>query len=219
MLGLGRHHLSALGRTEETKPLVGTFQPVYDNLLSAVGTHAEADAVFRDAGVGVLFAEELLEHAIREVSLRAHAIDDNAITGPAYKALFPDGLDVVLRPVGASQAEVAVALRGRLETQPAAAMVKAQSMDDLDKSLVVFKTSLDARAAAETRLSQARNAESGARERFIAAYDSNIGAIRQLFPRNRKRQDLFFDTVTAKRTSNSGGNTPPAPTPTDDKPK
>jgi len=38
------------------------------------------------------------------------------------------------------------------------------------------------------QLSQARAAEFGARERFVKAYDSNLGAIRRLFPRDRDQQ-------------------------------
>jgi hypothetical protein len=65
-----------------------------------------------------------------------------------------------------------VALRERLNTQPAAAKVKAQVMDDFDKSLAAFKSALDAREAGDTEVSQARATESGARERFVSAYDS-----------------------------------------------
>jgi hypothetical protein len=219
MLELGGYHLSALKRTEETKVLIGSFQPAQDNLRNAVMGLAEAETVWKEAAVGVIFTEDALEHAIRDVALRAHAEDNNATTGAAYRALFADGLEAVLRPAGASQAEVALALRGRLDTQPAAAKVKAQVMDTLDTSIAAFKVALDERVSADGKVKQARDTEAGARERFIAAYDSNMGAIRQMFPRNRKRQDMFFDTISSKRSSsnNSAGNTPPIPTPADNK--
>jgi hypothetical protein len=38
----------------------------------------------------------------------------------------------------------------------------------------------------------------GARKRFVPAYDSNIGAIRQMFPRDRAQQDLHFGIVDPK---------------------
>ena len=63
-------------------------------------------------------------------------------------------------------------------------------------------------------MSQARATKSGARERFVSAYDSNIGAIRQLFPRDRAQQDLHFDEIATSHASNNGGGgepTPPAP--------
>ncbi len=81
------------------------------------------------------FSEHALERTIRQVALLAHATDNSATGGPAFKALFPDGLDAELRPIGPSQVASAVALRERLDTQPAAAKVKAQVMDDFDKAL------------------------------------------------------------------------------------
>ena len=163
--------------------------------------------------VGVRFAENAMEKVIRQVALQAHGSDNNATGGPAFKALFPNGLDAELRPIGPSQVAAAVALRERLNTQPAAAKVKAQVMDDFGKALAVFKAAIDARQAGDTKVSQARATESGARERFVFAYDSNIGAIRQLFPRDRAQQDLHFDEIATSHASNNGGGgdmpTPP----------
>ena len=164
-------------------------------------------------------SENALERAIRQVALLAHAADNSATGGPAFKALFPSGLDAELRPIGPSQVTSAVALRERLDTQPAAAKVKAQVMDDFDKALAVFRLAIDNRQAGDTKVHQARATESGARERFFSAYDSNIGAIRQLFPRDRGQQDLHFDDIAPSHASDSGGggDTPTPPTPTTDK--
>ena len=49
-----------------------------------------------------------------------------------------------------------MALRERLDTQPAAAQVKAQTMDDFDKALSVLKSAIDARQAGDCKVSQAR---------------------------------------------------------------
>ena len=66
--------------------------------------------------------------------------------------------------------------------------------------------------AGETKVSQARAIESGARERFVSAYDSNIGAIRQLFPRDRAQQDLHFDEVSSSHVpAGDGGRDSPTP--------
>ena len=107
---------------------------------------------------------------------------------PSHRATT---LDAELRLIGPAQ----VASAERLNTQPAAAKVKAQALDDFDKALAAFKLAVDARQAGDTKVSQARATESGARERFVSAYDSNIGAIRQLFPRDRAQQDLHFDEI------------------------
>jgi hypothetical protein len=44
------------------------------------------------------------------------AADNNATSGPAFKALFPNGLDAELRPIGASQVTASITLRERLRT-------------------------------------------------------------------------------------------------------
>jgi hypothetical protein len=73
---------------------------------------------------------------------------------------------------------------------------------------------------AEQALGAARAVEDGARETFVSSYGSNAGAIRQMFPSNRERQDLFFDRIrTGHGASNDDADTPdPAGTsPTGDK--
>jgi hypothetical protein len=169
----------------------------------------EAEKAMTDLRVAVSFSEKAIERAIRDVALLAHRADNNATSGPAFKALFPNGLDAELRPIGPSQVAAAVALRERLNTQPAAASFKAQAMEAFDKSLVTFKSDLEARQAGEAKVSEARATELGARQRFVSAYDSNIGAIRQLFPRDRATQDLHFDTISRSHGSKSDDKTKP----------
>jgi hypothetical protein len=206
--------LTALNQTEETKPLISAFQPAHEDLQAAAAARGVAEKAMGAPRVVMRFTEKALERVIREIALSAHTVDNNATSGPAFKALFPNGLDAELSPLGAAQLVAAVNLRARLDSQPAAAKVKAQVMDKLDQALSVFKSAVDARQDAESKLTQARAAESGARERFVKAYDSNIGAIRQLFPRDRDQQDLYFDEAPTRRSSSDdkGGNAPTPPT-------
>jgi hypothetical protein len=219
MLDLGRYHLAALAQSEGTKALASAFEPIHSGLQTAAEARVQAEKAMTVLRVGVRFAEDGLERAIRQVALLAHTVDNNATTGPAYKALFPDGLDAEVRPIGASQVDVAVALRARMDSQPAAAPVKAQATENLDKALAAFRSALAARTAGETQVSQARAAEMGARERFVSAYDANMGAIRQLFPRERAQQNLYFDELGSSRAPAEDDSTPPpspAPAPGSD---
>jgi hypothetical protein len=193
LLALGRYHLAALARAEQTQRLADGFRPAQDQLKAAAMTRAQAEEDMTDVRVGARFAEDAVETAIRLMGLQAHSVDQNNATGPAYKALFPEGMDTVLRPIGASQVEAALTLRGRLDTQPSAAKVKAQIMDDFDKALAGLRAALAKRADGEEKVRLTRAAEMGARESFASAYDSNIGALRQMFPRNQSRQNLYFD--------------------------
>ena len=109
--------------------MASAFQPAQDELQTAATARVEAEKAMTNPRVAVRFSENALERAIRQVALLAHGADNNATSGPAFKTLFPDGLDAELRPIGSSQVAAAVALRERLDTQPAAAKVKAQVMD------------------------------------------------------------------------------------------
>jgi hypothetical protein len=54
-----------------------------------------------------------------------------------------------------------------------------------------------------------------ARERFVSAYDNNIGAIRQMFPRDRAQKHRNKGKIATSHASNNGGGgdapTPPTP--------
>jgi hypothetical protein len=101
---------------------------------------------------------------------------------------------------------VSTALRDRLNSQPAAAAVKAQALQQLDDALAGLDTAIEAKREAERTLVTARAAEDGARATFVSGYDSNAGAIRQMFPRNRVRQDLHFDQFRTEQGGDNGGN-------------
>lgn len=67
----------------------------------------------------------------------------------------------------------------------------------------------------EQALGIARANEDGARETFVSSYDSNAGAIRQMFPRNRARQNLYFDQFRGGASaSEDSGEPEAAPGPT-----
>ncbi len=203
LLGLGRSHVAALGCREETKLLASAFQPKHDALEAAAATRLQAEKDLTSPRVLLRFAEKSIELAIRQVALLAHATDGNSTSGPAFKALFPNGLNAELNPMAAGQATTAAALRERLNTHPDAVAIKGQILPALEKEMAAFNAALASRDAAEAKLNQARIAEKSARAAFVAAYDSNAGAIRQMFPRSREQQDLFFDEF--RSGSRSGG--------------
>ncbi|HEY5281738.1 MAG TPA: hypothetical protein VIM14_03015 [Polyangia bacterium] len=82
-------------------------------------------------------ADEVEQVVAVEAGGGVGAVED---AGGELALLFPNGLDAELRPIGPSQAAAAVALRERLNSQPAEAKVKAQAMDDFDKALATFKS-------------------------------------------------------------------------------
>ncbi len=211
LLDLGRYHLAALAQREEAKGLIAAFQPAHEALAMAKAAREQAEEAMVGPRVAARFAEAELERVIRQLSLAAHVADNNADSGPVYKALFPKGLDAELRPAGTTQVTVSQSLRARLDTQPTAAPMKASSLAELDKAIALLKQALEARTTAEGTLSLARAVEGGARARFVSAYDSNAGAIRQMFPRSRAMQDLHFDDFRTRPAAASEGEPPAQP--------
>ena len=198
---LGHYHVACIMQAEETRPL----EPVFSPVLQALDASATATVNARMAMIGpqvqVAFAEASLEQTLRGVSLRAQQLDNKADGGPAKTAVFPDGLMPVLTPRGDAQIAAAGAVRDRVTTQPAAAPLRAEALPLIDAGVEALRVALAARAAAQQAFAAAFAAELGAREAFLSAYSSDAGAIRQLFPRDRARQELFFDSpVNTRRT-------------------
>ncbi|MBI5478700.1 MAG: hypothetical protein HY906_07595 [Deltaproteobacteria bacterium] len=125
--------------------------------------------------------------------------------------MFPDGLEPEVRPRGAAQVKAARGVRDRLAHQPAAATLREEFAPKLDAAIADLTAKLDARKAAGEVLGLARARENGAQETWVSAYDSNAGAMRTLFPRQRARQDLYFDQFRARppEPDEEGPVTPP----------
>jgi hypothetical protein len=201
LLGLGRFHLAAIEQTPETQPLAAGFQSVYDALLTAKQARENADVALALPRVALTFAEWALEQVLRELAYTAHGADHSTAGGSVFAALFPKNLDAEIRPRGAAQLASAKAVSERLVNQPAAAGLRETFSQRLVTAINDFSSKLTARDRALESLGLARAKEEGAKETFVAAYDSNAGAIRALFPRNRPRQDLYFDVFRARVTA------------------
>lgn len=213
LLKVGKYHLAALGRNEETTGLATAFRPAVDGLAAAKRAREQAEDALIEPRAAVRFTEDALEVVLRDIAAEARSFDRKAGGDLVFKALFPNGVDAEVRPRGPAQLTVSTALRGRLDTQPSAAAVKALFLTALDAAMAGLGAALDARRKAEDALGSARAVEDGARETFVSSYDSNAGAIRQMFPRNRVRQDLYFDQLRAAGASADEPVEPPAPQP------
>jgi hypothetical protein len=158
--------------------------------------------------VAVRFGEWSLEQLLRGVSLGCQAVDNVVRGGPAQRAVFPSGLDAELRPRGAAQLAAARAVLQRLRSQPAAAAVATEHGARLEAGIADFDARVAARKVAGETLGLARAHEDGAREQWVAAYDSNAGALRTRFPRQKARQDLYFDVVRTRHAGDDGDEDP-----------
>jgi hypothetical protein len=213
LLRVGRYHLAALGRSAETKGLADAFRPTFDALAVAKAAREQAEDALVVPRAEARFAEAGLEVVLRDLAAQAHVTDRQMGGDLVFRAIFPNTVDAEVRPRGPAQLTAATALRVRLDKQPAAAPVKAQWLPKLDEALARLAAALEARRTAEQAVGLARAVEDGARETFVSSYDSNAGAIRQMFPRNRVRQDLYFDPFRGGPDATEEETAEPAPTP------
>lgn len=213
LLKAGKYHLAAVSQSEETQGLAIAFSPAVDELVAALAKREQAEDALVAPRVAARFAESRLELILREIASQARSSDRKAGGDFAFRAIFPNGLDAEVRPRGAGQLSASMLLRERLSSQPAAATVKAQWLKELDATMAALGSALEARRMAEQALGIARAAEDAARETFVSSYDSNAGAIRQMFPRNRERQDMYFDRVRTSQRSGDDDSSGPDPTP------
>lgn len=213
LLRIGKFHLFALGRGPETQGLATAFKLAHDALTVAHAAREQAEDALVEPRANVRFVEAELEMVLRDVADEAHRQDRRTSGEQAFKAIFPDGLDPEVRPRGTGQLAVATALRSRLDLQPAAAVVKGLKLKDLDAAIAALASALEARRMAEQALGLARANEDGARETFVSSYDGNAGAIRQLFPRNRARQNLYFDQIRVEQPADDDQQEPAVPGP------
>ena len=214
LIALGRFHLAALAQSPETEVLAPGFGTAQDGLVQARRAREEAEAALVAPRVALCFSEWSLEQVRRGLALAAHAADNQSVSGPAFRSVFPSGLDAEIRPRGAAQVTAARAVLERLRSQPAAAAIRAEHEPRLEAGVTACAAKVEARRQAGEALGIARAREDGARETWVAAYDSNAGAIRTLFPRNRARQDLYFDTFRTRDVAVEDDGPAPAPAPT-----
>lgn len=135
-----------------------------------------------------LFADEVVRSVKR-------AADD---AGPASSAaVFPGGVTPIVKPFGRSEVTQLRALEGRL----AAVSGWAGSAEQHARVTAVrrlYETALTNRENGMIAAADARALRDSAKEDFLDGYAEVAAGIQQLFPRDRKRQDVFFEVVRSR---------------------
>jgi hypothetical protein len=114
------------------------------------------------------------------------------------EAIFPNGMTPIIRPVGQTQVEALRGLEGRI------AAVSRWSEWEANLARVVgvrteYETALTQRKEAMIAAAAKRAVRNAAKGDFLDLFASIAGAVREVFPRDRKRQDVFFDVLRTAR--------------------
>ncbi|AKF06712.1 hypothetical protein [Sandaracinus amylolyticus] len=180
------------------------FQPAPE-----VRAHLESLATTVSASLATLVASQRAYEAailalveprgrVRLVDVRADEIVKSvqracADAGVA-SSVFPEGVTPIVKPVGPSEVAALVVLSARIAATSSWAERDVQRAR-IDAIQADYQAALDARAAARVATVQARALRDDAKESFLDVYAAVAGQIKAAFPRDRARQEAFFDRI------------------------
>ena len=202
LLLLAYAHLAALTHTASLSDLHVAFAPHAEELQAHLDLRVVSERVLLPIRVAVRFHERDVERCLRVLGAGAYALDGKR-GGPVHSALFPDGMEAETRPKAQGQVEAARRVLNRLNTASLAEGLRALHAGPIGESATVLETTLASRKTAASAMGVAMAAEFSSRDDLVRAYDSNAGAIRQRFPKDRETQDLYFDAFSTRRSAGS----------------
>lgn len=145
--------------------------------------------------VRVRFTDHSADAAVRATQRAAEAADAGK-GGKIAGVVFPGGVTPVVRPVGRTQVAEMVNLEGRLDAAKAiwseADAEKAKIFAEREK----YEAALGARRNGMQAVADLRAKRDLAKEDFLDVYATCAARVKAEFPRDRKKQDLFFDKIT-----------------------
>jgi hypothetical protein len=199
-LALGTYTSQMMGQfstNSEVTLLAAKLVAARDALATAERNYAAAEADMLSARVGVMFANHVADEGIKQ-SQRAAELAEGEARGPLVTHLFPMGTNAIVRLIGSTQVkemrELEARFDGLLSQWPEAQIEK----DKISWLRERYELAVTVRMNAAQALNDARSLRDLAKEDFLDVYAEIANRIRAIFPRNRKKQDLFFDAVTER---------------------
>lgn len=184
------YHLASIAASPETADLVPDAQTAVDNLSTRVRTREDAERAERRAQALLVRKDSDIDDATRKTELAVLAASGKNREHPGYRACFAKGLSALVALRGQKQADATKQLGSALADYfPDIAAQHAAELTRLADEAVAAET-----AVREAQLARgtARNAEEIARSELVQQLHKNRGALRVLFPRNRRKVASFF---------------------------
>lgn len=164
-------------------------------LLAAQGTYRGAVVALVPHRVNVKLTDLRSAEVVQSVKRAAEE------AGAAIaEAVFPGGVTPIIKGYGASEVAALRTLEGR--------MAAAASWTDREAQLArivevreLYEKALKDRADAMIEAAGKRAIRNAVKEDFLDAFATVAAAVKGEFTRDRKRQDVFFDRVSARKAS------------------
>ena len=171
-----------------------TLKAAREALATTQNAYAEAISEIVHARAEVRFADYVADKGVRS-AVRAAEEADGHKGGKLVSMLAPQGITPIIKPIGATQVKEMHDLEGRLEAAAGAwdgAMAARAEITSLRKN---YEAALEQRRVAGQKASNARAARDAAKEDFLDMYAEVAARVKAEFPRDRRMQDLFFESV------------------------
>lgn len=202
---------------ETTPEQTARLESLADTVAAATAMLVEAQNAYRAAVLRLV----PLRLMVRLVDLRSdeHVRNLKRATDTAGKEIsavvFPKGVTPIVRPVGRTQVDALRAVEGRL-----AAAAKWQARDtELPRLVAVreqYEAALTSRKEAMVATAALRAQRDAVKEDFLDAFAAVAGAVREVFPRDQRRQDVFFDALRSRSSADPEEPDEPVDPPIDD---
>lgn len=185
--------------------LAGTLSGARQALTAAQLAYAEAVSEIVHARAEVRFADYSADRGVRSLMRNAEDTDGHR-NGKIATALFPQGVTPVIKPVGATQVDAMRVLEGRLDAAKGAWDKAIAMKTEITTLRTQYEAALEQRKTAAQKASDARAARDAAKEDFLDVYAEVAARVKAEHPRDRRMQDLFFDTVSSDDSPVEEGN-------------
>lgn len=198
LLGYSLYHVAALKADPEASHLTAALEPIVSTVRSAFAARTASEQAELEVLARYSRADFDLDEACRicELEVLAAAGKDRAQAN--YRAAFPKGLSALVAERGRSQADKVRSLVAELKKRlPDVAERHATKLEALAAGMIEAEEAL---RAAETVTSGAMNDERIGRSELVRQLHRNRGALRVLYPRNRRRVASFFPPAYSRAT-------------------
>lgn len=179
-----------LGHFSETAVFAEEFAPFQERLVSSYQARQKADIALLKRRSDVAVRGLHIDRQVRDFARHARAVGGGA-KSPLYRALFPEGLEDVVRPKGPGQLPLLTSLILRLSEHAAAEPVRRDWHAPLIELQEDFRGAVQALDKAEAAQREAFDRERVAREEHRIAVNRIDGGLQRLYAADRSMLKLF----------------------------
>jgi hypothetical protein len=183
--------LAALATTlsEATDVLVGAQAEYRAAVIALIGARVEVKLVDLEADDVVRSVKRAADEAGKDVAAM----------------VFEGGITPIVRPVGQTEVKTLRALEGRI----AAATRwpdKAAQAARVEAVRTAYEAALEARALGMRQAADKRAVRDAIPEDYLDTFVRVAAGVKDLFPRDRARQDVFFDSLRSSGARSAGAD-------------